>query len=96
VLKTAKNHLESETKSGNHRFFVRGAGFFTTFINPIGMGAAKWKFLFMVNALNSSFIEMIRTDSKRPVHRHDLLRDLDYLFLLPRDAGPNTGRIGIL
>jgi hypothetical protein len=50
----------------------------------------------MVNALNSSFMEMTRTDSKRPVHRHDLLRDLDYLFLLPRDAGPNTGRIGIL
>jgi len=32
-----------------HRFFVRGAGFFTTYINPIGMDQAGWKFLFMVN-----------------------------------------------
>jgi hypothetical protein len=73
MLKTAKNHLEWETKSGNHRFFVRGAGFFTTFINPIGMGAAKWKFLFMVSALNPSFTEMTRTDLERSVHRHDHL-----------------------
>jgi hypothetical protein len=32
-----------------HRFFVRGAGFFTTYINPIGMDQAGWKFLFMVS-----------------------------------------------
>jgi hypothetical protein len=29
------------------QFFVRGAGFFTNFINPIGMDGAGWKYLFM-------------------------------------------------
>lgn len=29
------------------QFFVRGAGFFTTFVNPIGMDNAGWKYLFM-------------------------------------------------
>jgi Na+/melibiose symporter-like transporter len=27
--------------------FVRGAGFFTTFVNPIGMDGAGWKYLIM-------------------------------------------------
>jgi hypothetical protein len=29
------------------QFFVRTAGFFTTFINPIGMDGAGWKYLLM-------------------------------------------------
>ena len=29
------------------QFFVRGAGFFTTYINPIGMDKAGWKYLIM-------------------------------------------------
>ena len=29
------------------QFFVRGAGFFTTFVNPIGMDNAGWKYLIM-------------------------------------------------
>jgi Na+/melibiose symporter-like transporter len=29
------------------QFFVRGAGFFTTFVNPIGMDGAGWKYLIM-------------------------------------------------
>lgn len=29
------------------QFFVRGAGFFTTYINPIGMDNAGWKYLIM-------------------------------------------------
>lgn len=29
------------------QFFVRGAGFFTTFVNPIGMDRAGWKYLIM-------------------------------------------------
>ncbi|KAE9371095.1 MFS sugar transporter-like protein [Stipitochalara longipes BDJ] len=33
------------------QFFVRGAGFFTTYINPIGMDGAGWKFLFMYIAM---------------------------------------------
>lgn len=33
------------------QFFVRGAGFFTTFINPIGMDGAGWKYLLMYIAM---------------------------------------------
>jgi hypothetical protein len=33
------------------QFFVRGAGFFTTFINPIGMDGAGWKYLIMYIAM---------------------------------------------
>lgn len=29
------------------QFFVRGAGFFTNFVNPIGMDGAGWKYLIM-------------------------------------------------
>ena len=33
------------------QFFVRGAGFFTTYINPIGMDGAGWKYLIMYIAM---------------------------------------------
>jgi hypothetical protein len=29
------------------QFFVRGAGFFTTYINPISLDGARWKYLIM-------------------------------------------------
>lgn len=29
------------------QFFGRGAGFFSTFVNPIGLQNAKWKYLIM-------------------------------------------------
>jgi hypothetical protein len=33
------------------QFFVRGAGYFTTYINPIGMANAGWKYLIMYNVM---------------------------------------------
>lgn len=33
------------------QFFVRGAGFFTLFVNPIGMDQAGWKYLIMYNVM---------------------------------------------
>ncbi|KAH8763908.1 MFS sugar transporter-like protein [Hyaloscypha finlandica] len=60
------------------QFFVRGAGFFTTFINPIGMGAAKWKFLFMYIAM--IICEILTIYFFYPETQGRTLEELAFLF----------------
>lgn len=60
------------------QFFVRGAGFFTTYINPIGMQNAGWKYLIMYNVMIC--IEILTIYFFYPETQGRTLEELAFLF----------------
>ncbi|TVY78311.1 Lactose permease [Lachnellula suecica] len=60
------------------QFFVRSAGFFTTFINPIGMDGAGWKYLIMYIAMIC--LEIITIYFFYPETQGRTLEELAFLF----------------
>ncbi|TVY41674.1 High-affinity glucose transporter [Lachnellula subtilissima] len=58
--------------------FVRGAGFFTTFINPIGMDGAGWKYLIMYIAMIC--LEILTIYFFYPETQGRTLEELTFLF----------------
>ncbi|KAF8864363.1 MFS sugar transporter-like protein [Acephala macrosclerotiorum] len=63
---------------GVEQFFVRGAGFFTTFINPIGMDGAGWKYLIMYIAMIC--LEILTIFFFYPETYGRTLEELSFLF----------------
>ncbi|CZR53898.1 related to hexose transporter protein [Phialocephala subalpina] len=60
------------------QFFVRGAGFFTNFINPIGMDGAGWKYLIMYIAMIC--LEILTIFFFYPETYGRTLEELSFLF----------------
>jgi len=60
------------------QFFVRGAGFFTNFINPIGMDGAGWKYLIMYIAMIC--LEILTIYFFYPETYGRTLEELSFLF----------------
>ncbi|KAH8593223.1 MFS sugar transporter-like protein [Bisporella sp. PMI_857] len=60
------------------QFFVRGAGFFTTYINPIGMDNAGWKYLIMYNIMIC--VEVLTIYFFYPETQGRTLEELAFLF----------------